>query len=161
MKGKGSVTLLIGFRNTGKSTKVKQILAQSQKPRYIYDFRHEYGHELIDFDVFMDTAITLTGYNVVIEEATVFLGRRSDPKAVKNLLAGADHRSNNIFICYHSLRSVPDYILDQTNYYYLFHTTDTQEKIKSLFNGENDILEDFNAVRLNPGEHFYKFRRRL
>jgi hypothetical protein len=160
-KGKGNVVLLIGFKDTGKTTKVKELLTISRKQSFIFDFRNEYGKPFREFDEWASEAATKRNYNIVIEEATVVLPRRGENKDIRNLCAGSSHHSNTIYILYHSLRSIPDYIFDLTNYYYLFHTSDNEGTVRSLYRYEPEIIEDYLIVKKSTNKHFYTVRKRL
>lgn len=160
-KGKGFIILYIGTRDSGKTTKCKSNLEKSDKDKFVFDFQNEYGGELIDFDEFIDKAIELRNHDVVIEEATVYLSNKGDDKRVKHLIASASHHNNNIHIVYHSLRSIPTYIMDLCNFYYLFKTGDNVRLIESKFKGMDDVLKDFKEVRASNKPHFYICRKHL
>jgi len=160
IKGKGKVILLIGKKDAGKTTKVKELLRKSKKHELIYDFRSEYGYKLLDIDDFLELALLEENCNIVIEECTVYLDHKSDNRKVKNLLSGASHKNNNIYLLYHTMRSIPGYIFDLIDYYYLFHTSDNEGVVRKLFRYEPDIIEDFLLVKGKTNPHFYTVRKR-
>lgn len=148
MKGTGSIILYIGARDSGKTSQCKKVIALTGKPKKYFDFRGEYGGAKdYDFDIFIQSCIDLWNHDIVIEEATVFLSNRGDDARVKHVIAGASHNNSNVHILYHSIRSVPTYIMDMCNYYYLFKTGDNVAGIQSKFRGMDDILNDFKKVR--------------
>lgn len=157
--GKGRVIVIVGRQDTGKTTLTKKLIAQSGKPSFVFDIHNEYGRRQQTLNEFLDEACTKKNSTIVIEDATIFLSNRGDDWQVKSLLAGRSHYNNDIFILYHSLRSVPLYILDMTDYYILFKTNDNGKLVSEKFKYHNSLLADFQAVNENKDAHFHIVRK--
>lgn len=157
--GRGFVIVIAGRQDTGKTTFAKTLI-QAGRPVFVYDFRAEYGGKAKQpFGEFIKQANNKRETTIIIEEATVFLSNRGDNEDVKNLLAGRSHDGNTIVIIFHSLRTVPTYILDLCDYYVLFKTNDNEQLISNKFKFNDQLLEDFQTVKQSQDPHFHIVRR--
>lgn len=153
------VFAIVGARGTGKTTFVKERLKNVNKNRImIYDVNAEYTefypYPFEDFQKFMQRTKDATNSILVYEEATIFFNNRGKDATMTNILVRSRHTKNVIFLNFHSLRSLPKYILDLINYIVLFKTNDTPSLVEkfeheSLYNG-------FIEVKQNSDIHYYK-----
>jgi hypothetical protein len=81
----------------------------------------------------------------VIEEATIFFKSAAKQQQLQSLLVRSRHQNNFIFLCFHSLRSVPTWILDLTDALRLSKTNDTLQVLHK-FDGLDKIEEAFKSV---------------
>jgi hypothetical protein len=153
--------ILVGINKTGKSTKVKEFLkkVKNKDSLFIYDYNNEYRelfpYPFIDFEEFTEKALQLNNAVVVFEEATAFLNNRSFNDHVNKLLVFRRHKKNTLFFVYHSLRSIPTYIYEKSNYIFIFKTNDPPGlSAKEL---KDDRIEDImNRVKSNKNPHYYE-----
>lgn len=156
-----SAHLIIGATGTGKTTKVKEYLNKipHKGSIFIYDINNEYRdfypYKFEDFGVFIERMSRVKKGVMVFEEATIFLSNRSCNRILVDILVRKRHTNNYIFMNFHSLRSVPKYLLDLCKYVTLFKTNDSLSFVESTF--RNDILTDtFREVSTAPNLHYYK-----
>jgi len=156
-----SAHLIIGATGTGKTTKVKEYLKTipNKKAIFIYDINNEYRefypYKFEDFEVFIERMTRVKKGVMVFEESTIFLSNRTCNRQLVDILVRKRHTGNYIFMNFHSLRSLPKYVLDLCKYVTLFHTNDSVSFVESTF--RNDLLtEAFKEVNNAPNIHYYK-----
>jgi ABC-type dipeptide/oligopeptide/nickel transport system ATPase component len=158
----GGAELIIGATGTGKTTKIKHYLSliPNKKAIQIYDINNEYkefyNKPLEDFEVFIDRQTRTKKAVMVFEEATIFLSNRTCNRQLVDLLVRKRHTGNYIFLCFHSLRSLPKYVLDLCNYITIFHTNDSIGFVESTFKNDK-LTEGFLQVQRSPNKHYYRF----
>ena len=159
MKGKGSVILIVGKKDAGKTTRARGLLGGIKKKKYIFDARGEWtGTQNFDFDLWLESALTKKNSCFVVEEATIFLSSDNRDKRVIRWLSGASHDNNIIILLFHSWRRVPVYILDLTDFYFCLKTNDEPGFMANKFRGFNELIQTFEEVRksFNPHAHVVK-----
>lgn len=133
--------IIVGATGTGKTTFVKSLLKKVD-PRnlYIYDVNNEYTEfydsELENFGEFSKRATELKNAVIVFEEATIFLNNRSSNQELTNILVRKRHTNNTIFLCFHSLRSIPRNIYEISTHITIFKTSDNPELVLKKFEDE-------------------------
>lgn len=140
----------IGGTGSGKTTNTRKILGQlNRMPKHIYDVNNEYntGKPLTTFETFLSQANNLKQTVIVFEEATIFFSHSSAGKDIKELLVRKRHTGNIIVLNFHSLRQVPLFILDFTDFIYLFNTKDNPANIEVKFKDYPEIYSAFNQIR--------------
>jgi len=156
--------IICGQTGTGKTTVAKSILSKVYTDKLlIYDINNEYTEfqsnevenvltpESHSVDEFLDIAKNSSGKLILFEEATIFFDSRSNPDAVRDILVKKRHRQNFVIFVFHSLRKVPNNIIDLCNYLYLLPTNDSLELVKRKFEGFNVLIE---AVEKKQTEKF-------
>ena len=68
-------------------------------------------------------------------------------------------KKNKIVLLFHSLRSVPTYILELTNFVVLFKTADRENYINKIFEGYDDILGAYNELKNIPDNNKQNFHK--
>jgi ABC-type Mn2+/Zn2+ transport system ATPase subunit len=153
--------LVVGATGTGKTTTVKHYLSKipNKKVLFIYDvnneYREYYPYEFIDFVEFIGKMTRVKKAVMVFEESTIFLSNRSCNMQLVDILVRKRHTGNYVFLCFHSLRSVPKYILNLCNYITLFHTNDSEGFIDNTFQN-NNLTAAFKDVQNNSNIHYSK-----
>jgi hypothetical protein len=155
----GLAFICVGRRKTGKTTLSKKLLSSRkfEIPCIVYDINNEYkefyNEKFEDFDIFLKKIVTLRGYYILIEEATIFFHNTSSSAEMKNLLVRARHTGNIIQLNFHSFSSVPREIYSLLDYVTVFKTNDS-EKMLERFDSPK-LLSAFNKVResKNPFEN--------
>ncbi len=147
----GKVFLVVGARGSGKTYFLRSKLALVHPDaRLVYDlpaqYKDLYPYPLPDFDEFTKKGTQVSGAVILIEEATVTLSNRGSDKDVKNFLVKSRYMGNTIFIVFHSLRSVPRYIYDLTEFIILFKTNDSPDLVWDNFKHEI-LLQKFNEIK--------------
>jgi hypothetical protein len=145
--------LIVGSTNTGKSTFLRSKLMKVSNKRsiIIYDVNNEhsdlYPYKFMDFEPFMLKLTKVSNAVIAIEEATIFFNNRSTSDELNKLLVEKRHSNNYIFLCFHSLRSVPRFVYDLCNYITLFKTNDSPSMIEQKFKDEriNEMMVRIKA----------------
>lgn len=152
--------IIVGATNTGKSTLVKSMLKRANKQAlFIYDVNNEYKeyfpYPFVDFETFIESATRIKKGILVIEEATIFLNNRSSNECLKEILVRKRHTGVMIILVFHSMRSIPRYIYELSNYITVFKTNDTPDMTARELKDERleNIMLD---VKNNKNKHFNK-----
>ena len=147
--------LVIGRTKSGKTTAVKKIAAKTGLSLAVYDVQNEYntGKPLPDIEDFLNEVSQLRRTCIVFEEATIFFSNRGDEKTLKKILVSKRHTGNVVILCFHSLRSVPTYVFDLSDFYVLHKTNDNVRLVETKFEGMQ-IVEDFRAVKESENPYF-------
>lgn len=152
--------IIVGATGTGKTTYIKSLLQKvpNKKCLYIYDVNNEYAeffpYPLIGIEDFMEKTQFMKHGIFVLEEATIYLNNRSSNEHLVNLLVRKRHTFNTIILVFHSMRSVPRYIYELSNYITIFKTNDSSEMTAREL--KDDRLEEImNNVKANKNQHFF------
>jgi DNA helicase HerA-like ATPase len=145
--------LIVGSTNTGKSTflRTKLLKVTNKRSIIIYDVNNEhsdlYPYKFMDFEPFMLKLTKVSNAVIAIEEATIFFNNRSTSDELNKLLVEKRHSNNYIFLCFHSLRSVPRFVYDLCNYITIFKTNDSPSMIEQKFKDEriNEMMVRIKA----------------
>lgn len=130
----GKAYIIVGATGHGKSTFVKDMVSAVPDSRlYVYDVNREYfpdeEKELEDIGDFSQRLLPLKESVFIFEEATIFFSNRGSDKNIRNILVRKRHNRNNVFLIFHSIRSIPFYIYDLCNYVIVFHTNDEADLV--------------------------------
>lgn len=145
----GKVYIIVGARGSGKSTIIKNLIKNVDKDRlFCYDVQTEYGlgdfESLPDIDDFLTLMLPAKNSVIIYEEATAFFSNRGSNKAMRKHLIDARHRNNQIFLVFHSIRSIPLYIYDLSDYVYVLQTRDkfsfVESKHEVLLNAFKEVM---------------------
>ncbi len=125
------VHIIVGATDTGKSFFLKEMLKKvpNKNSLYIYDIENEYKnffpYPLVDFEEFVSKAVALSNCIMVFEEATIFFSSKSSSKELRTVMVQKKHTHNTVFLVFHSLRSVPRYIYELSDFITIFKTNDS------------------------------------
>lgn len=159
---------IIGSRGMGKTHYIKTEILPNVKNFLIYDLYGEYteykyikdikenGRILSDFEHLKNNITKIRNKNFIFEDSTIFLNANLG-RDIKNILVSCRHYNNNLFFLFHSLSRVPNFLIEQTDYFILFKT---QEKLDFLTKKYSDnLLNAFKEVQKNRNKHYYKIAR--
>lgn len=151
----GKAVIVVASTGMGKTTLVKNYLQQvSKECLWLYDVNNEYtdflvpDYKLPKFDMFCEKAANLKQAVIVFEEATIFLSNKGSNRILVDILVRKRHTNNLVFLVFHSLRSVPKYLLDLCNYLILLKTNDPEHIVKSFDN--DSLLEGYAEIKKSP-----------
>jgi hypothetical protein len=153
------INIVCGGQGQGKTTFVKNSVSKMQGV-IVLDVNNEYkdlekeGAKLIikDFRTSLENIKNLNGITLIVEEATVFFSNRKYDENLLELIIRKRHQKNNIFLIYHSLTDIPDYLLRLSDYLILFKTKDNSVKIDQKYNN-TDIRKAFYIQRNQKEAH--------
>lgn len=160
----GKSIILAGGTGTGKSTFVSERLSKvpNKKSIQLYDVNNEAIYKPYiftpfgSFEKFSRSAKGLSDSVIVFEEATIFLSNRGTNDDLRNILVRKRHTNVTVFLVFHSLRTVPRWIYDLSNFIVLFKTNDNEKLIETRF--ENELLtECFLRVQENSKQNPHYF----
>jgi len=158
----GKSIIFVGGTGTGKTTLIKGRLKKVSKDcLYLFDINNEYTEffdkPLPSFVKFSKQCTKLNDAIIVYEEATIFLSNKGSNSEVNEVLVRKRHTNNTIFFVFHSLRSVPRWLFDLSNYLFLLKTNDSLDTVEKKF--DHDALTTaFKEVQLQSqkDKHFHK-----
>ena len=135
--------VIIGGTGEGKSTKALELIKQLNEGKCIvYDYRGEkqYQHLSTDLntdkcrftgkpEVFLKVVAKKIETTVLFEEATIFFkGQMGED--VRDLLVSKRHKKQVIIFLFHTINSVPPFILDMADYFFLKKTGDDEGRVR-------------------------------
>jgi len=135
------------------------LISQQSTRQYIFDVNAEYilppddrllpRMRHIDGDIltFIDKCKKLSGYNIVIEDATGFLRGKQNNNFAR-LLTSKIHKKNNYIVLFHSLNRIPPELMEMANFLVLFKTVDNFELIDRKFKNQKINLAFKDLQRL-------------
>jgi DNA helicase HerA-like ATPase len=151
--------IIVGGTGTGKSTFVKNLLkkVKNKGTIFIYDVNNEYKEYYPykfdpDYEGFTDKIVKIEKAIIVFEESTIFLNNRSCNANIVDMLIRKRHINNYYIFVFHSLRSVPRYIYEYSNFITLFKTSDSPDLVLRKF--EDGRLIDI-MTRINKSKKYY------
>ena len=161
------VILNIGAKGTGKTTRTVKLilpfLKQDFKKIYIFDVNAEYYNLfsqnknvfcLQEFGDMINICNSDEKNNLFIfEEASIFFSH-SQQKNIVDFLVKQRHKNNDFIFNFHSLRIMPLYILDFSDFLMLGKTKDIFNFVNEKFKGTN-IPDAFVKVQKNNSNFHY------
>lgn len=134
------INIIVGGQGTGKTSFTKKS-AEKMNRVVILDVNNEYkdleqrGAKRItkDFRQSLENVKELNGISLIVEEATIFFSNRKHDENLLEMIIRKRHQNNNIFLIYHSLTDIPDYLLRISDYLILFKTKDNSVKIDQKY----------------------------
>jgi hypothetical protein len=151
--------LICGSKGRGKTTFSTKVLINSINKglkAIVYDVRRDYLEYykkpfLKKNDFMIKEIIPAKKSVILLEEATIFFPNTNKDNILYDKIIGMRYDENDIILVYHSLRSIPSYILEQADYLTLFKTSDNLQYINTKFRGNLDVLNTFESVEKNAG----------
>jgi hypothetical protein len=159
-KKKGFGHLVIGATDTGKTSLVKSHLSRVHPSALeIFDINREYleyyPKPFLKHSEFMERVAPMENKVIVFEEAGIFFELHGTDELLKEMLIRKSHTGNYIFMNFHSLRMVPRYVFDLSNYLTLFETMDNETYVKNKIPNDT-VLQTFKDVRDDKNLTHYK-----
>lgn len=155
----GKAFIIVGGTGSGKTTFVKACLNKVNKNAiYLSDVNNEYTDYYKEpfeenIEKFAEKSTKLSNAVIVFEEATIFFSNRSSSDSLRTLLVRKRHTNNTIFLVFHSLRTIPRYVYDLSNYVILFKTNDSKSLVFDKFKDER-LLTTFLSVQNSKDLHY-------
>jgi hypothetical protein len=150
------VIILAGAKGTGKTTKVKQLINEAGLPAFIYDVNNEYSSAALpDMQSFLDQAVKKKSCAIVFEEATIFFSSKGRSEELINILVRSRHNKTLCILVFHSLRSVPTYILELSNYLILKYTADNFTAVEAKYKDFPELINLFEEVQLEAESNLH------
>ena len=142
----------VGGTGSGKTNRTKQTLATLQGlPFFIYDVNNEYSEYRGLTGLLPSEFIAKTKHIeksvIVYEEASMFIKHNNRDEDIERLMVRKRHMSNFLIFNFHSLRMVPLWVLDYTDYLILHETNDNPKNIETKFSDYEKIYTGFNALK--------------
>jgi hypothetical protein len=153
--------IIVGATDTGKSYFVKSTLKKvpSYESLLIYDVNNEYSEFMEDpfedFETFANNATKVERAIIVFEEATIFLNNRSCNRSLNEILVRKKHTKNFVFLVFHSVRSIPRYVYELSNYITIFKTNDSPD-LSARELKDDRIKSIMESVRNNNDRHYHE-----
>jgi DNA helicase HerA-like ATPase len=156
------VTIVCGGQGVGKTTFVKNSLYDKRRT-VILDVNNEYtdleshGSKRVtkDFRDALENIKNLNGISLVVEEATVFFSNRKYDDNLQEMIIRKRHQKNDIFLIYHSLGDIPDYLLRIADFLVLFKTKDNQTHVEDKYRYYPELKSAYYTVRNQKNIHKY------
>lgn len=170
----GKVCCLVGETGVGKTTYVKEFVAESEKKLIGYCRIREdidlKGHIHTNFVDFINECNSVTNHHIFIDEAFTCLPKRilikpDKPENIHNqiadLLVNARKLNNWVWIIYHSLSQVPtEWIIPYLNYFVRFQTNDQINYQKTRFSSFPNIVKSLDEYPTIPKFHWDEIKIR-
>lgn len=131
----GASIVIIGYQGAGKTPIAKQLKQEAgMRNNIVFDIRHEYPEDEFttfhDFEKFKKFISTAKDCLIIFEEATAYIGFFRDLELI-NLITGVEHNRLVIIFLFHSIKSVPHFVIELSRFVILLNTNDSPELIKS------------------------------
>lgn len=150
--------ILVGSTGCGKTYFTKQLLkAVNKNALLIFDVNNEWKEFYpypfdADIDNFLEKASKVRQGVILIEDATAFLSNRGRSDLLTKILVAKRHTKNTVILLFHSMRSIPKYIVDISTHIVIFKTNDPETLVERAFENEA-ITEAFKRVQSNCKGH--------
>lgn len=147
--------IIVGGTGRGKSSFLKEVLLKYYRgAKFIFDPRMEhYGGVIMPMEQFTLRAKACRKTMIVFEEATMFFSNKGDNEDLKWLLVSKRHDANTVVLLFHTLQSVPLYLLSMCDLLVLFKTQDNIRLVENKFKQNVGIFEAFVEVNNSKGFH--------
>jgi len=160
------IILNIGKKGSGKTTRTVKLILPFSKQEFklihIFDVNNEYEDlikkkNVLIYDNFADILEVANSDEknnlFVFEEATIFFSHSKSQKIV-DFLVKQRHKNNDFIFNFHSLRSIPLYILDFTDFLMVGKTNDLEDFVSDKFYGTN-IPTTYNKVKKEIDPYYH------
>lgn len=151
--------IVVGATDTGKSYYIKTLLKKvpNKQALLIYDIEGEYEnfypYKLEEFETFVNNAVKYENAVIVFEEASAFLSNRGDNMAVRKILVQKKHSNNYIILTFHSVRMIPRFIYELSNYITIFKTNDAPDMTAKELK-DHRLEEIMKRVKEHKNPHY-------
>jgi hypothetical protein len=158
----GKCIVIAGGKGTGKSTILRKLIS-CVPPEFLLMFDVNNEHQefnryvdaqgkkyLPDIEDFILQASLSENIVIACEESTIFFTSHNKSQDMQSILTRARHTRTGIIFVFHSLRSIPDYMITFINHLIILKTMgDTPEKIDKKFNNDL-VLKAYERVSNAP-----------
>ncbi len=162
------IICIIGYRGTGKTNYIKTQILPNVKNYLIYDLYGEYkelkyinnikenGRLQSDFEHLKANITQIRNKNFVFEDSTIFLNANLG-RDIKNILVSARHYNNNLFFLFHSLSRLPNFLIEQTDYFVIFKTQEKADNLQKKY--PESIIKTFKNVQNAKNKHYFEITK--
>lgn len=152
--------VIVGRMGQGKSTLTKALIKNVHPEKlHVFDINGEYqncvSHSHGDYEKFVNDVSNMNNTVNVFEEATIFFNSKGHSKTLVNILTRKRHKKQTNILLFHSLRSVPIYILELIDVVHLLRTNDVEESIRLKFKDFGGFLETFRKAQKSDVLEFF------
>jgi ABC-type oligopeptide transport system ATPase subunit len=158
--------LIVGNTGRGKSTAARELLEIAKlenRKIFVYDPNNEYqkyyNGKFTNIKEFLELVNNEKNAFILFEEATIFFSNKGYSDMLVNMLVRKRHQNNEIVLLFHSLRSIPTYILELCNFLVLYKTNDRESYTNKTFEGYDEILDGFNKLKNTPDNNRFNFHK--
>jgi hypothetical protein len=158
--------IIVGNTGRGKTSAAMDTLykaIEENREIFVYDpnadFLEFYQKPFTDEETFLKSVKNKKNSFILFEEATIFFSNKGNDRNLRSLLVRKRHQNNTIVLLFHSLRSIPIYVFELTNYLVLYKTADNENLILKKFEGFPEITESFLKLKKIPDDNKYNFHR--
>ena len=145
---------IIGFAGSGKTHNAKELYRASGLPLYCYDINKDWGApQPPTMDKFLEQAKNKKKTFIVFEEATIFFSHSGRSDDLTNLMVRKRYNENKTVFLFHSLRSLPLFIMDYLDAIILLKTADRKTLIEKKFKDDENIIEAFRTIQEQSDTH--------
>lgn len=159
----GMTLIVVGSTGTGKSTFIKQLKKtvvsgkHANKTTLIFDFQNEHSDinavrvvpnknlpVKIAKEKFFKQFLLKNNSCIIFEEARIYCKHQDLNEDMIKKLVGKRHDNNTIIFSFHSMRQIPLWLLDYTDFVFMKHTIDTNIQ---RFREYPEIIEAFECLK--------------
>ena len=156
--------IIVGNTGRGKTTSALKALKKAKiEKREIFvfdpnnDYKEFYNKSFVDENDFCENVKDKENAFILFEEATIFFSNKGSNKILTSLLVRKRHQNNTVVLLFHSLRSIPVYIFELSNYLILYKTADRENLIEKKFDAFPEIIEGFKKLKSIPDNNKQNF----
>lgn len=138
---------IIGAKKCGKTYLAKSKVRDIGAPFIVFDKNREWGaKKLPRMSEFLTQAQGVTGHVIIWEDATIFFPNNGRSQQLVDILTAARHTRNTSFLLFHSLRSVPLYVIDHLDGMFILPTRDLSGTVADKFGDWPEVLNGWGRV---------------
>jgi hypothetical protein len=156
--------IIVGNTGRGKTTAAVKALKKGiieKRKIFVFDpnndYKEFYKKEFTDEFEFCESVKNVYNSFILFEEATIFFSNKGSNKILTSLLVRKRHQNNTVVLLFHSLRSIPVYIFELSNYLILYKTADRENLIEKKFDAFPEIIQTFKKLKSIPDNNKQNF----
>lgn len=155
---------IVGAKKHGKTTSAKALVQRLRQRApelrvLVFDKNNEWntGKPLPTMDAFLATVRTSRDALAVFEDAGIFFSNRGRSEALEDILTQARHTRVSVVMLFHSLRALPEYVVNQLDGIILHKTRDVPGTVERKFGDWPAIFDAYQTVQADPNVHAHVF----
>lgn len=143
----GRLFISVGLTGTGKTFTAKEVIKRAKMPVYAFDVNNEYTDLTCkrklesNFTKFMEGVNLVTGWFVLIDEASIFFSQGTKDEMMRNLCGRKRHTKNAIYLNFLSFRQIPLELLDICDILIIKKTGNSNKYMRTRFKDDEDIYK--------------------
>lgn len=152
------LVLFVGATGSGKTSAIKRVFPPNPAaPVYVYDVQREYreiGYQDFfteDTAAAIDEADEIRNASIIFEEATQFFRRSvKNREKLAGMLVGKRHRNITVGMVFHSLRAIPEDLIEYADVFVIFRTKESPDAIRQKYRHWPEIQTAYQKLRKAP-----------